>query len=207
MHFFISGIGTEVGKTITAAIWVEALQADYWKPIQSGDLDQSDTDCVKSLVSSNQRQFFESAYALHAPVSPHAAAAIDGVAIDIAQIKRPQTANHLVVEGAGGLLVPLNGSQTIADLIRATDRLILVSKHYLGSINHSLLSLFYLRQREIEPWLIFNGEPNRRSEEAIEKLGGFKAFARIPKLTAIDRQSIRRAAERLRPKLQAHSRG
>ena len=207
VHFFISGIGTEVGKTIVSAIFTEALEADYWKPVQSGDLDHSDTDRVKNLVGPSPRRFFNSAYRLHTPVSPHAAAAIDGIAIDIAQIKRPKTPNHLVVEGAGGLLVPLNDSQTIADLITATDRIVLVSKNYLGSINHSLLSLFYLRQKGIKPWLIFNGESDARSEEAIAKLGGIDAFVRIPKLPAINSQSIRQQAERLRSKLQALSRG
>ncbi len=205
VHFFISGIGTEVGKTIVSAIFTEALEADYWKPIQSGDLDHSDTDRVKNLVS--PRRFFNSAYRLRTPVSPHAAAAIDGIAIDIAQIKRPKTPSHLVVEGAGGLLVPLDDSQTIADLITATDRVVLVSKNYLGSINHSLLSLFYLRQKGIKPLLIFNGKPDARSEQAIAKLSGVDAFVRIPKLTEINRKSIRQQAERIRPELQALSRG
>lgn len=207
MHFFISGIDTEVGKTLVSAIFAEALGADYWKPIQSGDLDRSDTHRVKALVDPTGRRFFDNAYALHTPMSPHAAAAIDGVTIDTAQIKRPQTSKHLVIEGAGGLLVPLDDQHTIADLIAPTDRVVLVSKNYLGSINHTLLSLFYLAQRGIEPLLVFNGETNQSSEEAIEKHSGLKTFARIPKLEVINGESIRREAERLRLKLKLPTHG
>ena len=141
--YFITGIGTEVGKTIVSAVVTEALWADYFKPIQAGDLEYSDTDKVKALISNSKSKFFNNAYALKTPMSPHAAAEIDEVTIDLKSISRPKTQNHLVIEGAGGLMVPLNNKDCIIDLIEKTDKIILVSRHYLGSINHTLLSAVF----------------------------------------------------------------
>src|SRR5690606_38875524 len=97
MKFFITGIGTDVGKTIVSAIFTEALQADYWKPIQSGDLDNSDSDKVKKLISNSTSVFHESAYNLTTPASPHYSAELDGITIDLKKIKEPKTKNHLVI--------------------------------------------------------------------------------------------------------------
>src|SRR6187551_2999309 len=108
MKIFITGISTDVGKTVASTIIVEALEADYWKPIQAGDLDNSDSHKVKAQVSNAKSVFHPNAYALNTPASPHHAATIDGITIDIKNIKEPKTANHLVIEGAGGILVPLN---------------------------------------------------------------------------------------------------
>ena len=108
MKLFITGIGTDVGKTIVSAIVTEALEADYWKPIQAGDLEKSDSHKVKSYISNLKTQFHPNAYALQTPASPHFAAAVDGVTIELKKIAEPETDNHLVVEGAGGLFVPLN---------------------------------------------------------------------------------------------------
>jgi dethiobiotin synthetase len=105
MKLFITGISTDVGKTITASIIVEALEADYWKPIQAGDLDNSDSHKVKSLLSNSKSKIFDNAYQLKTPASPHHAANIDGIAIDMKKIVEPKTNNHLVIEGAGGLFV------------------------------------------------------------------------------------------------------
>ena len=116
--YFITGISTEVGKTIASAIITESLQADYWKPIQAGELESSDTHKVKRLVSNSKTVFHPSAFDLETPMSPHAAAAIDGAKISVKNIKRPITKNNLVIEGAGGLLVPLNETETIATLFR-----------------------------------------------------------------------------------------
>ena len=115
--YFITGISTEVGKTIASAIITEALEADYWKPIQSGDLHFSDTDKVKAFVSNSKSVFHNNSYALKTPMSPHASAEMDGILIDLSEIQEPTTKNHLVIEGAGGLLVPLNDTNTILDLI------------------------------------------------------------------------------------------
>lgn len=101
-HIIVAGIGTEIGKTVVSAVLVEALQADYWKPIQSGGLDDSDTDSVKRLISNSVSQFHPEAYRLTQPMSPHAAAAIDNITIELSRINAPKTANALVVELAGG---------------------------------------------------------------------------------------------------------
>ena len=134
MKLFITGIGTDVGKTVASAITVQALEADYWKPIQAGDLDHSDTDKVKALVSNKKSQFHPNAYALNTPASPHYAASLDGIVLDIKKIQEPITANHLVIEGAGGILVPLNDTDSIIDLIQKDYKVVVVSRHYLGSI-------------------------------------------------------------------------
>ena len=111
--YFVTGISTEVGKTIASAIITEALEADYWKPIQAGELDNSDTKKVKNYITNKTSQFHDNSYALKSPMSPHAAAEIDNTTIDLKKIIAPKTKNNLVIEGAGGLLVPLNNTSTI----------------------------------------------------------------------------------------------
>jgi dethiobiotin synthetase len=139
---FITGIGTGIGKTIVSAILVESLQADYWKPVQSGDLDNSDTLKVKSLVSNSKTTFHPETYRLTQPYSPHKSADLDGIVIDPEKFIIPVTDNQLIVEGAGGLMVPLNNDFLMIDLIKQLNAdVTLVVKHYLGSINHTLLSL------------------------------------------------------------------
>ena len=106
MKLFVTGIGTDVGKTIAAAIITEALQADYWKPIQAGDIDNSDSHKIEKYLSNTQSKIHQNSYLLQTPASPHLAAKLDGIVIDLKKIKEPKTTNHLVVEGAGGILVP-----------------------------------------------------------------------------------------------------
>ena len=149
MKLFITGISTDVGKTITSAIVVEALQADYWKPIQAGDLDNSDSRKVKDLISNSETQIFENSYQLNTPASPHYAAQIDNVEIKLDKIIEPKTENNLVIEGAGGLFVPLNNNDCVIDLIKPDYEVIVVSRHYLGSINHTLLTIEALKSRNI----------------------------------------------------------
>lgn len=190
--YFVTGIGTEIGKTITSAVLVEYLQADYWKPIQSGDLHQSDSLKVKALVSNTKTKFHPEAYRLTQPFSPHYSAKLDGVNIDLNKIEIPETANHLIVEGAGGLLVPLNEEHLIIDLIKKLAlEVILVSKNYLGSINHTLLSVEALRSRNIPvKGIIFNGEENPASESIIIKMTGLNVIGRIPNLAEINKENI-----------------
>ena len=162
MKIFITGIGTDVGKTIASAIVVEALEADYWKPIQAGDLDNSDSHKVKSLVSNGKTVFHENSYKLNTPASPHYAAAVDGITINLKQIKEPETNNHLVIEGAGGVLVPLNNTDCVVDLIQKDYKVIVVSRHYLESINHTLLTFEALKSRKINvAGIIFSGDENK----------------------------------------------
>ena len=177
---FVTGIGTDVGKTIASAILTEALQADYWKPIQAGDLEHSDSIKIKSQISNSKSHIFENSYKLNTPASPHYAAQLDGIAIDINQIKEPKTSNHLVIEGAGGLLVPLNNTDCIIDLIQNDYEVILVSRHYLGSINHTLLSLEALKNRNIPcAGIIFSGDENPATESIILAKSGVKFLGRI----------------------------
>ena len=200
--YFISGIGTEVGKTIAAAIVTEALEADYWKPIQAGDLENSDTHKVKRLISNSRSIFHENAFALNTPMSPHAAAEIDKVKISAKKIKQPKTKNSLVIEGAGGLLVPINDTETIADLIKPDHKVILVSRHYLGSINHTLLTVAALQSRELTcAGIIFSGEENPSSEEIIKKMTGLPIIGRIEQEPYFDQNVVLEYADKFRSKL------
>ncbi|HSP82224.1 MAG TPA: dethiobiotin synthase, partial [Gillisia sp.] len=194
--YFITGIGTDVGKTIASAIITEALEADYWKPVQAGDLDNSDTHRVKRLISNEKSYFHNNSFSLTRAMSQHAAAKIDGIKISNKQIIRPHTDNDLVVEGAGGLLVPVNEKETIADLILPGDRIILVSRHYLGSINHTLLSLEALKTRGHKCFgIIFNGEANETTEDMILKMSGIPFLGRINPEPYFDRNVIKEYAE------------
>ena len=148
MKIFITGIGTDVGKTIASAIITQALEADYWKPIQAGDLDNSDSHKIQRYISNDKTIIYENSYKLNTPASPHLAAKLDGITIDLKKITEPKTKNHLVIEGAGGILVPLNNSDCIIDLIQKEYKVIVVSRHYLGSINHTLLTFEALKKQK-----------------------------------------------------------
>lgn len=180
-NIFVTGIGTDVGKTVVSAILTEALQADYWKPVQSGSLEKTDSQRVGELISNPRTAFHPEAYLLQAPLSPHAAAALENVAIELSQIHLPQTANRLVVEGAGGLLVPLNDKHLVVDLIGHLQLpVVVVTANYLGSINHTLLTVEALKSRNIPVLgLIFNGEPTPASEDYILQYTG------LPKLLSV----------------------
>ncbi|GET45317.1 dethiobiotin synthase [Capnocytophaga felis] len=197
--YFITGISTDVGKTIVSAIITEALHADYWKPIQAGDLENSDTYKVSRLISNNKTVFHSSSYALNTPASPHLSAELDGISIDIKKIKRPDTDNQLVIEGAGGLLVPINQTDTIADLILPSDKIIIVSRHYLGSINHTLLTYEALKQRNLSVYgIIFSGKENESSESIILKKTGMKFLGRIDEEPYFDKNVILYYADKLK---------
>jgi len=198
-RYFITGIGTEVGKTVASAIVTEALKADYWKPIQAGDLHFSDTDKVKALVSNPTTQYHSNSFMLKTPISPHAAAEIDGVDIQAKLVNSPKSSNtKLVVEGAGGLLVPINDTETILDLIQPTDKIILVSRHYLGSINHTLMSIEILKNKGFKHiGILFNGEENKTTEEIITKKTQVAFLGRIDELSSITSEEIAKQAKKL----------
>ena len=196
MKLFITGIGTDVGKTVVSAIITQALEADYWKPIQAGDLDTSDTHKIKAYVSNSKTKFFENSYALNTPASPHLAAEIDGVTIDIKKITAPKTKNHLVIEGAGGIFVPINTTETIVDLIQPDYKVIVVSRHYLGSINHTLLTIEALQNRNIKiAGIIFNGEKNEATESIILSKTGLNFIGRLEIEPYIDTNVINEYAD------------
>jgi dethiobiotin synthetase len=202
MKIFITGISTDVGKTITSAIVVEALEADYWKPIQAGDLDNSDSHKVKSQISNSKSQFFPNSYALNTPASPHLAAEIDGITIDLEKILEPKTENHLVIEGAGGIFVPLNENETIIDLIKPDYKVIVVSRHYLGSINHTLLTIEAIQNRGFKvAGIIFSGSENKSTESLILNKTGIKYIGRIDEEPYFDQNVIREYADLFRENL------
>ncbi|WP_297508878.1 dethiobiotin synthase [Flavobacterium sp.] len=202
MKLFITGIGTDVGKTVAAAIVTEALEADYWKPIQAGDLEDSDTHKVQRRVSNTKTQFHPNAFALHTPASPHYAAQIDGVSIELAQIHEPQTDNHLVIEGAGGVFVPINTSDCVIDLIRADYQVIVVSRHYLGSINHTLLTVEALQARHLNiAGIIFSGDENPSTESIILHKTAVPFLGRINNEPYFDANVVRDYAEQFRDTL------
>ena len=192
---FITGISTDVGKTIAAAIIVEALQADYWKPIQAGELDHCDTKKVAALISNSTSKLHPNSYALKTPMSPHAAAEIDGVTIDLKEIIPPMTTNHLVIEGAGGLLVPLNDTGTILDIIEPEYKVIVVSRHYLGSINHTLLTVQLLQENGFDVSLIFSGATHKTTEDIIKKMTNVPVIGRINEEPYFDQKVISKYAE------------
>ena len=166
---FISGISTEIGKTMVSAIFVKALNAKYWKPVQSGDLDYSDSMKVKDLSETDPANILPEGFRLKTPLSPHASAAIDGIRIKVSDFKIPEIEGNLIVEGAGGLMVPLNEKELLIDLMEDLKiPVVLVSQYYLGSINHTLLSIEALQQRNIPiAGIVFNGERNESSKQFI----------------------------------------
>lgn len=199
---FVTGIGTDVGKTIASAIIVQALEADYWKPIQAGDLDFSDSNKINSYISNFKSQIFENAYALNTPASPHYAAQIDDITIDVKKIIQPKTDNHLVIEGAGGVLVPLNNTNCIIDLIKPHYKVVLVSRHYLGSINHTLLTIEALSSRNIEiAGIIFSGDENPSTEAIILSKTKAKCIGRIENEPYFDQNVIEYYADLFQEKL------
>ena len=204
-QFFVSGISTEVGKTVCSAILVNALEADYWKPVQSGDLHQTDSMRVASWngTTLKDQRFHPEAYRLTEPMSPHASAAIDGVQIRLSDFQLPETSAPLIVEGAGGLLVPLNNKDTILDLMAQLQLpVILVSRNYLGSINHTLLSIAQLQQREIPiAGLVFNGPVTPTTESVIQRMTQIPVLFRIPEIDHVSLSTIRELADRLRPQI------
>ncbi|MGZ3767298.1 MAG: dethiobiotin synthase [Mucilaginibacter sp.] len=191
-HFFVTGIGTGIGKTMVSAILVEKFRSDYWKPVQSGDLENSDSSVIKSLVSNSESFIHPESYRLSQPFSPHKSAAIDGITIDPGNIVPPATVNSLIIEGAGGLMVPLNDSFLMIDLIKKLNvSVILVSQNYLGSINHTLLSIYALKQYGIPiKGIIFNGVKDIYSKEFILNYSGIELLGHIPQFDAIDKATV-----------------
>lgn len=203
MKLFITGISTDVGKTIASAIVVEALQADYWKPVQAGDLKYSDSHKIEELISNSKTKIHKNSYALNTPMSPHAAAEIDGITIEVDKIKEPNTENRLVIEGAGGLLVPLNDSETVFDLIKSEYKVIVVSRHYLGSINHSLLTIEKLQEKNLNVGVIFSGNEHPTTESIILKKTGVAFLGRIKEEKVFNKEVVKNYATQFKSALES----
>lgn len=200
---FVTGISTEVGKTIASAILVEAFCADYWKPIQSGDLENSDTMKVQRLVTNETSRFFPNAYALQTPASPHWSASLENTEIRLENIQRPTTKNTLVIEGAGGFLVPLNAHNTIADLVAPSDKIVLISRHYLGSINHTMLTIEAILRRNLTlSGIIFSGNEHTSTESWIANATQIPILGRIEEEAHFSPEIIRKYALKMKNNLQ-----
>lgn len=199
MKLFITGISTDVGKTIASAIITEALEADYWKPIQAGDLDNSDSHKIQNYISNDKSVIHENSYKLNTPASPHFAAEKEDITIDLKNIIEPKTKSHLVVEGAGGVLVPLNSSDFVIDLVQSDYKIIIVSRHYLGSINHTLLTIEAIKNRGFTiAGIIFNGNENKATESLILNNSKLKFIGRINDEPYFDKNVIAEYADLFR---------
>ncbi|KQR71034.1 dethiobiotin synthase [Pedobacter sp. Leaf176] len=191
--YFVTGIGTGIGKTLVSAVLTEKLEADYWKPIQSGDLELSDSLTIKQLITNKNTFIHPESYRLNSPLSPHQAAKLDNIEIAIPKIKIPETDNHLIIEGAGGLMVPLNEKELLIDLIKALNvEVILVSQNYLGSINHTLMSINLLKQYGIKiKGLIFNGVENSETQRYILQYSNVTCLGYIPLLENANKENVK----------------
>ena len=196
---FITGIGTEVGKTVCSAILTKYFKADYWKPVQSGDLHYSDSMKIIDWVGDNVLCHPER-YRFQLAASPHQSAFEEGTSIDLNEFKLPDTQNNLMVEGAGGLMVPLNDREFIIDLIeRLNIPVALVVRNYLGCINHSLLSILALNHRKIKlEYLILNRNFPHHTEKIIcENIQPETKILRIPDIENINRKNIENIVKHL----------
>lgn len=198
-QFFVTGIGTNVGKTVVSTILTEKFKAHYWKPVQAGDLDYSDSIKVRNLTSKDCTILPEK-YKLNTSASPHLAAEIDNISIELCDFELPNIHSNLIIEGAGGVLVPINNhGNTYLDVIKKFNLpTIIVSQHYLGSINHTLLTLEILKKHHVQvEGIVFVGEENTPTESIIEKITNVKILGRIPLTETIDSSFIQEQASNL----------
>ena len=190
--FFVTGIDTGIGKTLACAVLVRAIRGNYWKPVQCGDLENTDTHTVKKLLGDFPCQYFPECFQLKAAKSPHRAAREEGLEISLNDFSWPVGSSPLVVEGAGGVLVPLNGRDYIVDLA-AKFRLpaILLSRHYLGSLNHTLMAVEALQNRDIPiRGFIFNGIRDLESEKFLQTRTGLPMLLHMEQEEKLDSRCI-----------------
>lgn len=204
----ILGIHTGIGKTIASAVIAEALGADYWKPVQAG-LEERDSDLLRSLLTNGEHRVHEEAVALKLAMSPHAAAEAEGVVVDHTNFKWPVTDKRLVAETAGGILSPMSGAATMADFV-AYYKLpaVLVVQNYLGSINHTLMSIEVLKSRGIDLLgIVMNGTENEASEKFITQYAQVNIIARIPHFDKIDHAAVAQTATQIKEQLSHYING
>ncbi|HEX6889223.1 MAG TPA: dethiobiotin synthase [Chryseolinea sp.] len=192
MDYFVTGIDTDSGKTLVSAIFCEALDADYWKPVQAGA--PGDSDTVRALISNPKIHIHKEAFFLKTPASPHAAAKLDGISIKLSDFKRPTSDRTLIIEGAGGCLVPLNDNDFVIDLAAHFNAgVILVADLYLGSINHTLLTWRELSSRKLNvKGIVFNGRSNPESERIILHHTKLPCLLRIEQEKKIDKHIVKK---------------
>lgn len=190
----VAGIGTDVGKTVASAALCQQLEADYWKPVASGTEDGPvDDEIIRDLVSGGMTKVHPCRYRFRKSLSPHIAGRFDNVEIQLDELQVPMTERPLVIELAGGVAVPLNDQHTNLDLVsRWRFPIVVVSRHYLGSINHTLLTIEALRARDLAvAGIIFNGDELPDTERIIERLGKAPILGRIPQLAEVSSASLK----------------
>ena len=194
-RLFVTGTDTGVGKTMISSILMAGLRCKYWKPVQSGLDDITDMQWVRDNTGLPDSHFIPETYRLKLPISPHASAARDGIRIDLEKFQIPSIgkSDRLIIEGAGGIMVPLNETHLMVDLMKKLDSpVLLVSSTSLGTINHTLLSLSQLRRYGVEVMgVVMNGPKNSLNREAIEHYGKIRVLAEIEYLSAINPQSLK----------------
>jgi len=196
--FFITGTDTNVGKTVLSALLVAALDANYWKPIQTGSLDGTDGETVRRLAQVSDERLLPEAYIFEPPVSPHQAAREAGVRISLNTLPWPPRAEYSmpqrpwIVEGAGGALVPINETEVMIDLMQRIGLpVVIASRTSLGTINHTLLTLAALRDEGLTVHgVVVIGDENAENHRAIEHYGQVRVLGRIPRLPSIDRATL-----------------
>ncbi len=198
-RYVVTGIGTDVGKTVVSAIIAQALEADYWKPIQSGELENSDSHKIDRLTNDNVHILSER-YRLTEPLSPHASAAIDGVHLQLSELTLPETNRNLLVEGAGGLMVPINDTDLLIDAFKQWNLpVIIVSRHYVGSINHTILTIEALQNRGIAiKGLVFVGDENKATESFILNHTKVPFLMRVPLVADVTTDFVQQQASILK---------
>jgi dethiobiotin synthetase len=192
--YIVTGADTGIGKTVVAAMLTLGLDAHYWKPIQSGTEEGTDRQRVQALTGLPESRLLPERYILSRPLSPHRAAELDGIQIDLDTLSLPQTQETLIVEGAGGLLVPLTRRSLQIDLFATWDLpLILCARTGLGTINHTLLSIEALRRRQMRlHGIIFVGEENPDNLRTVADFSGAPILGHVPPLERIDRAELLR---------------
>lgn len=199
-RLFVTGTDTGVGKTLVSAILVAGLNGFYWKPVQSGADRGADKDWIMEKTALPEHHFLPEAYRLKGYMSPHAAAEREHIEIELEAFRRPvmDSAHHLVIEGAGGLMVPLSGRWLMLDLIKKMDApVLLVAKSGLGTINHTLLSLEKLRASGVDLFaVVMNGPKDEDNRKAIEHFGKIEVLAQIEEMNAINAETLSDAFRR-----------
>lgn len=206
MHkIIVTGSGPDIGKTVVSAILTTMLDGDYWKPIECGDREGSDTHVMSKLIDTTKHHIYSPAYSLKEPLSPHHSARLENIAIDPSCVLLPKTNRSLIIETAGGILTPLRTTFLNLYLFEPWQaRWVVVSRHYLGSINHTLLTIEALKYRKIPILgIIFNGEPNPDSEEAILQNSGLPFLGRLLPEQTININIIQQYVEQWRTQLSA----
>ena len=192
-RFFVTGTDTSVGKTFVSAILMLGLKAKYWKPIQTGTKDGTDTEWLQLVTGLPQEKFYPERYRMAEPLSPHAAAQIEGIEIELSQLSLPgpKTA-PLIVEGAGGVLVPVNDRDFMLDVMKTLALpVVLVARSGLGTINHTLLTLERLRASGLEiVGVVMNGKANPSNRKALEQYGKIEVIAEIQPIPMVSRPEL-----------------